>query len=70
MALLLTKPYTLVDTEGQRLTALGALMLVKATAEHTGGAFNMFDVSCPPGYATPLHIHYAEDVAIYCWRAR
>jgi quercetin dioxygenase-like cupin family protein len=65
MALLLTKPYTLVDTEGQRLTALGALMLVKATAEHTGGAFNMFDVSCPPGYATPLHIHYAEDVAIY-----
>jgi quercetin dioxygenase-like cupin family protein len=27
--------------------------------------FNLFDVSCPPGYATPLHIHYAEDVAVY-----
>ena len=27
--------------------------------------FNLFDVFCPPEYATPLHIHYAEDVAVY-----
>jgi quercetin dioxygenase-like cupin family protein len=27
--------------------------------------FNLFEVSCPPAYATPLHIHYAEDVAVY-----
>ena len=65
MSLFQTKPYTLNCDEGQSLQALGALVCVKATAEHTGGAFNLFEVTCPPGYATALHIHYAEDVAVY-----
>jgi hypothetical protein len=55
-----TKPYMLDDEEGQHLQSLGALVSVKATAEQTGGAFNLFEVSCLPEYATPLHIHYAE----------
>ena len=65
MSLFQTKPYTLSCEEGQSLQALGAQVFVKATAEQTGGAFNLFEVTCPPGYATPLHIHYAEDVAVY-----
>jgi quercetin dioxygenase-like cupin family protein len=65
MALFQTKPYTLSCDEGQSLQALGVQAFVKATAEQTGGAFNLFEVSCPPGYATSLHIHYAEDVAVY-----
>ncbi len=60
-----TKPYTLNDEEGQSLQSLGALVLVKATSEQTGGAFNLFEATCPPGYATSLHIHYAEDVTVY-----
>ncbi len=44
---------------------MGALVGVKASAEQTGGIFNLFDVLCPIGYETPLHIHYAEDVAIH-----
>ena len=60
-----TKPYMLNNEEGQSLQALGALVSVKATSEQTGGVFNLFEVSCPPDYATPLHIHYAEDVAVY-----
>ena len=60
-----TTPHMLHDEQGQRLEALGALVLLKATSEQTGGVFNLFEVSCPPGYATPLHIHYAEDVAVY-----
>ncbi len=60
-----TKPYMLNGDEGQRLQSLGALVFVKATSEQTGGVFNLFDVSCPPDFATPLHIHYAEDVAVY-----
>ena len=60
-----TTPYMLHDEEGQSLESLGALVLLKATSEQTGGVFNLFEVTCPPGYATPLHIHYAEDVAIY-----
>ena len=65
IASLKTKPYALLCDEGQRLQSLGALISVKATSEQTGGAFNLFDVACPPGFATPLHIHYAEDVAVF-----
>jgi quercetin dioxygenase-like cupin family protein len=60
-----TTPYMLHDEEGQSLKSLGALVLAKATSEQTGGVFNLFEVSCPPGYTTALHIHYAEDVAVY-----
>lgn len=60
-----TKPYMLNSEEGQSLKSLGALIRVKATSEQTGGEFNLFDVICPPDFATPLYIHYAEDVAIY-----
>jgi quercetin dioxygenase-like cupin family protein len=65
MRSLQAKLYMLHDEEGQRLESLGALVLLKATWEQTGGMFNLFEVSCPPGYATALHIHYAEDVAVY-----
>ena len=65
MVFLQTKPYAFQRGEGQNLQLAGAQAFVKATSEQTGGAFNLFDVSCPPGYATALHIHYAEDVAIY-----
>ena len=65
MASLQTKPYALRGNEGQRLQSSGVLVFVKATTEQTGGAFNLFEVTCPPGYATSLHIHYAEDVAVY-----
>ena len=60
-----TKPYMLNNEEGQFLQSLGARAYVKATSEQTGGVLNLFDVSCPPDYATPLHIHYTEDVAVY-----
>lgn len=65
MRFLQTKPYMLDNEEGQLLQALGASVSIKATSEQTGGVFNLFEVSCPPDYATPLHIHYTEDVAIY-----
>jgi quercetin dioxygenase-like cupin family protein len=65
MRSLQTKPYMLNNNEGPFLESLGALVLLKATSEQTGGVFNLFEVTCPPAYATPLHIHYAEDVAVY-----
>ena len=58
-------PYMLECDEGQRLEAWGAGVLVKASTEQTGGMFNLFEVTGPAGFATPLHIHYAEDVAVY-----
>jgi quercetin dioxygenase-like cupin family protein len=60
-----TKPYMLNNEEGQFLQSWGALVSIKATSEQTGGAFNLFEVSCPPGFTTQLHIHYTEDVAVY-----
>ena len=60
-----TRPYMLHNEEGQFLQSLGALVSIKATSGQTGGVFNLFEVSCPAGYATPLHIHYTEDVAVY-----
>lgn len=60
-----TKPYMLDNEEGQCLQSLGTPVTIKATSEQTGGVFNLFEVSCPPDYSTPLHIHYTEDVAVY-----
>jgi len=62
--LLQAKPY-LVREEGERFQSLGVLVSVKASTEQTGGGFNLFDVICPIDFATPLHIHYAEDVAVF-----
>jgi quercetin dioxygenase-like cupin family protein len=60
-----TSPYSLTNDEGKKIQSLGALVVVKATTEQTGGAFNLLEVTCPPGYASSLQIHYAEDVAVY-----
>ena len=60
-----TTPYALQRDEGQPVQFGGAQAFVKTTSAQSGGAFNLFVVSCLPGYATALHIHYAEDVAIY-----
>jgi quercetin dioxygenase-like cupin family protein len=65
MSALQTKPYMLHHDNGQRLQAMGARLSILAATEQTGGSFNLFEVSCPIGFATSLHIHYAEDVAVF-----
>jgi quercetin dioxygenase-like cupin family protein len=65
MASLQIKPYLLECDEGQALESLGALVFVKASTGQTGGMFNLLEVTGPPGFVTPLHIHYAEDVALF-----
>lgn len=65
MPFLQTKPYMNTYQDVQRLQSLGVLISINATLEQTGGIFNLFEVLCPIKYETPLHIHYAEDVAIF-----
>lgn len=65
MTYLKTRPYSLPVDEGHRCQSMGAQISVKATSEQTNGTFSLFEVSCPPGFTTPLHIHYCEDVAVY-----
>ncbi len=55
----------LTGNEGQKLESRGALVLVKAGSEQTGGAFNVLEIMVPAGFATSLNIHYAEDVALF-----
>ena len=65
MRSLQTRPYMLDHEKGHCLQSLGTRVSIKATSEQTGGVLNLFEVFCPSGYTTPLHIHYIEDVAVY-----
>lgn len=59
------QPYTRKAGEGPIFWVLGLPGQAKATGEQTGGTFSLVEALCPPGYATPLHIHYLEDEALY-----
>ena len=65
MLSLQSQPYALAPGEGPVFWTLGLPGWAKATGEQTGGAFSLVEALCPSGYATPLHIHYTEDEAIY-----
>ena len=43
----------------------GCLALVKASTESTAGALGLVEFTHPPDFATPPHIHHAEDEAFY-----
>ncbi len=62
--LLQTRPYS-IHEDRTRVQSFGALVSILANGDQTGGAFNVFDVICPSGFSTPLHIHYAEDLAVH-----
>ena len=61
--LLQARPFLQTD-EGPRVPFMGIQVCVKASTKQTGGTFNLFDVVCPTVFATPVHIHYAEDVVV------
>jgi len=60
-----TIAYMLQSDRAGAANRRGLQISVKATTIQSGGRFNLFEVECPPGFATPLHIHYVADVAIY-----
>jgi quercetin dioxygenase-like cupin family protein len=61
----LRQPHSLAPDEGPTFWILGLPGCAKATGEQTGGVFSLVEAQCPPGHATPLHIHYLEDEAMY-----
>jgi quercetin dioxygenase-like cupin family protein len=44
---------------------LGMLAVIKATAADTGGQMTIVEVTAPPGFAAPLHLHRWEDEAFW-----
>jgi mannose-6-phosphate isomerase-like protein (cupin superfamily) len=49
---------------GERLVFGAGTVLVRASAETTGGAFTLFE-EVPPLLDTPLHVHANEDEVFY-----
>jgi mannose-6-phosphate isomerase-like protein (cupin superfamily) len=54
------EPFALGHEEGERLVFGPVTILVKATAETTGGAFTLLE-EVPPLVDTPLHVHERDD---------
>ncbi|MEU8322511.1 cupin domain-containing protein [Nonomuraea sp. NPDC048881] len=44
---------------------LGTTMTVKAGGPETGDRLTVIEQECPPGFATPLHVHRDDDEAFY-----
>ena len=44
---------------------VGCLALIKASTESTAGRLGMVEFTHPPDFATPPHVHHAEDEAFY-----
>jgi mannose-6-phosphate isomerase-like protein (cupin superfamily) len=57
---------TLVNAgEGKRFWFLGNLMVLKATAARTHGAYGLLESWVPAGASPPLHIHHREDESFW-----
>ena len=59
-------PIVRTAEEGERRWfAGGGVHTWKATAEETGGAFLLFEMTLDEGKATPLHTHPDSDESMY-----
>ncbi len=59
------KPLAVAKDEGEARWWLGMLAVIKATAADTGGQMAIVEVTTPPGFAAPLHVHHREDEAFW-----
>ena len=55
------KPVAIDRDEGEARWWFGSLAVIKATAADTGGQMAILEITNPPGFAGPLHVHYRED---------
>ena len=53
--------YSVAPGEGEGLWFNGGFGVLKATADQTDGRFAAMELLAPKGFASPLHIHRAED---------
>lgn len=59
------QPMVTAEDEGEARWWLGALAVIKATAQNTGGKLTVVDITDPPGVEAPLHVHHREDEAFW-----
>ena len=58
-------PVAVHTGEGEALWWFGSLAEIKATAADTGGQMTIIEITEPPGYEAPLHVHHNEDEAFW-----
>ena len=58
-------PTVMGATDGKAVWSVGVLMVFKADAERTDGAFTLLEHTAPAGYETPYHVHHGEDELFY-----
>jgi quercetin dioxygenase-like cupin family protein len=63
-------PYASLAGEGEETWFQPNRMAVKATAEHTGGAYGLVESWIPAGASPPLHVHHREDEAFFVLEGR
>jgi quercetin dioxygenase-like cupin family protein len=54
-------PVAIARDEGEARWWFGSLAVIKATAADTGGQMTIVEITNPPGFAGPLHVHHRED---------
>ncbi len=57
--------FAIDEDEAEAFWFLGNLATVVASGEQTGGVLSLVEFLAPPGFATPRHVHHAEDEAFY-----
>jgi quercetin dioxygenase-like cupin family protein len=58
-------PIALLREEGEAVWFLGALAIIKASGETTGGRIAVIETLAPEGAGSPLHVHTREDECFY-----
>jgi mannose-6-phosphate isomerase-like protein (cupin superfamily) len=58
-------PYVLSEGEGEAIWYVNNRATIKARAAQTGGAFGLVEMLVAPNHPIPLHIHHAEDEALW-----
>ncbi|MEO8286987.1 MAG: cupin domain-containing protein [Chloroflexota bacterium] len=59
------EPYVLSEAEDEAIRYINNRATIKATAQQTGGAFGLVGMLVAPNHPIPLHIHHAEDEALW-----
>jgi quercetin dioxygenase-like cupin family protein len=57
----LLQPVAVARDEGEARWWFGLLAVIKVTAADTGGQMTIVEVTNPPGFVGPLHVHHRED---------
>ena len=55
------EPVAVSNNQGDARWWFGTLAVIKTTAAQTGGQLTIIDVTNPPGFEGPLHVHHRDD---------